>query len=31
MTGFLMRKETSGHKETDMEGRGHVTTEAGIW
>lgn len=30
MTGFLMRKETSGYKETDMEGSGHVTTEAGI-
>ena len=25
MTGFLMRRETSGYKETDVEARAHVT------
>ena len=30
MTGFLMRRETSGYKETDVEARGHWQQKQGF-
>lgn len=31
MTGVLIRREKSGPRGTEMEGRGHMATEAEIW
>lgn len=31
MPGVLIRREKSGHRGTEMKGRGHMATETEIW